>query len=267
VAVLAIAALRATRRWGGAAPVLLLLSMAHWDNVVSGWQLQFTLSVALALEAAAGARWPLYLLPLCGANGVLLCIPLALHCRAWAGLLLCAVCWPHAAPPTGGLEEHGVAARFLGLLGLGFGPPRLLPASAAAGVLCAALAWRTPLGRSALLLLAAIALNRPLPVCDLTTRYSLLAALLPMAVYMAGTPRVRCALCAAALIGWVGSIGPGLRTAERITDRQTALIEDARRGIDCERLAAMHAPLLYRPDKADLFAGWVSDLRGRGRLP
>lgn len=69
---------------------VLLLHVGNWENLVWGWQLQFTLSVALTcvlLAAAAGGRLAgrrgaaaaaaLVLLPLCGANGLIFALAMA----------------------------------------------------------------------------------------------------------------------------------------------------------------------------------------------
>jgi hypothetical protein len=85
-------ALRGAVRWTDAVFPLLLLHIGHWENLVWGWQLQFTFSATLTLlllaavlltPAVRGAFWPaiaavaLVALPLCGANGLVVVLGMA----------------------------------------------------------------------------------------------------------------------------------------------------------------------------------------------
>jgi hypothetical protein len=77
-----------------------MLSLGHWENLLSGWQLQYTLTAALVCfllcivhlwpkETRPSLLWAavatVCLLPLCGVNGVIYAIP--------ASLWLAVVCW------------------------------------------------------------------------------------------------------------------------------------------------------------------------------
>jgi hypothetical protein len=111
------------QRWTDAFFPVLFLHIGNWENLVWGWQLQFTLSVALTcvlLLAVAGApllrpRWAtaaavaFVLLPLCGANGLIFTLAMApwaayVAFHRWRGSRATL----HASSPTG--ERPSVAA-------------------------------------------------------------------------------------------------------------------------------------------------------------
>ena len=139
-AVAAAMARTAARLRGGYRPAdaffpVLLLHVGNWENLVWGWQLQFTLSVALTCVlllaavrapvtgAATGGRWALaaaaamVLLPLCGANGLIFALAMApwalfVAARGWRGGGAPPPAPPNGAAPVGpsGAERRGAVA-------------------------------------------------------------------------------------------------------------------------------------------------------------
>lgn len=271
---------------------LVLMSWAHAENLLMSWQVQFTLSVALASVALAAIAtrsrrwfWPagvcLLLLPLCGTNGLLFALPLSvalvLATRRMAAVVVAAgalaICGAyfldfHPRPPSH-RPAHDLSSLLGGLVEC-LGLPGLVGSLFALVGLC--VAWRRDRALAVCILgFAALPLAVTWARADtgeISTRHALLLTPLWCATYLAllRTPTFVILLAYLAAAFALGSVVVGIAVGKAREAQLGPLRAAMQTGVAAERIVEdrLTGPLgWFEPADAPYLTRCIEELRAR----